>query len=105
VLFIAVTTPSVLLPLAPLFLRADSLALYQLICTGPPCRKLTDIGVDKSWASAKISLIFAKIQQSISLLTGVLSKIGKSKKLSPSLSNISFCTHYLHTEAFTEIHR
>ena len=39
-----------------------------------------NIGTDKISAPAKISLIFSKLQQSISQLTDVLSKIGKSKK-------------------------
>jgi hypothetical protein len=46
-----------------------------------------------------------KIHQSISLLRGVLSKSGKSKKRSPSLSDISYSTIYLHPEAITNIHR
>jgi hypothetical protein len=62
------------------------------------------IGGDKISAPAKISLIYAKIQQSISLLRGVLSKSGKSKKRSPSLSDISFSTPDLHPEAVTNIH-
>ncbi len=44
-------------------------------------------------------------QTSTSLLTGFLSKIGKSKKRSPSLSNISFSIHDFHTEAVTKILR
>jgi hypothetical protein len=51
-----------------------------------------NIGANKISALAKISLIFAKIQQSISLLPSVLSKSGKSKKQSPSLSDISSST-------------
>jgi hypothetical protein len=62
-----------------------------------------NIGVNKILATTKISLIFSKIQQSVSLLTGVLSKSGKGKKLSPSLSDISFSTPDLHLEAVTKI--
>jgi len=75
---------------------------YRLTVLARYAENVTNIGVDKISAPAKISLIFAKLQQSISLLTGVLSKIGKSKKRSPSLSNISFSTLDLHTEAITE---
>jgi hypothetical protein len=39
-----------------------------------------NIGINKISAPAKISLIFAKPQKSISLVTGVLSKNGKIKK-------------------------
>jgi len=52
-------------------------------------RNVTNIYVDKISPPAKILLIFAKLRQSIFLLTGILPKIGKSKKQSPSLSNIS----------------
>jgi hypothetical protein len=65
-----------------------------------------NIGVNKISAPTKISLIFAKLQQSISPLTGLQSKSGKSKRQSPSLpslSNISFSTFDLHPEAFTKI--
>jgi hypothetical protein len=75
-----------MLPLPALLLWVDSLPH----CTGLPCRNVTNIGVEKMSAPAKISLIFPKLQQSISLLTGVLSKIGKSKKQSPSLSDQFF---------------
>jgi hypothetical protein len=71
----------VVLPLAAPLLWADSLP--HCISSFIPARhaeNVTNIGVDKISAPAKISLIFAKLQQSISLLTGVLSKIGKSKK-------------------------
>jgi hypothetical protein len=86
-------SPSDWLPLAALFFCTDSLPH----CTGSsvPARHAEmsqNIGSDKISAPAKISLIFSKLQQSISLLTDVLSKIGKSKKRSPSLSNISFST-------------
>jgi len=64
-----------------------------------------NIGVNKILATTKISLIFSKIQQSVSLLPGVLSKSGKGKKLSPSLSDISFSTPDLHLEAVTKIPR
>ncbi len=79
-------------------------------CTGlfVPARhaeNITNIGVDKILAPAKISLIFAKLQQSISMPTGILSKSGNSRKQSPSLSNISFYTHNLQTQAITEIQR
>jgi hypothetical protein len=55
-------SPSVLLPLAALFLWADSL----LHCSGlfVPARhaeNLTNIGVDKISTPAEISLIFAKL--------------------------------------------
>jgi hypothetical protein len=61
------------------------------------------IGIGKMSVPAKISLIFAKLQQSISLLTGVLSKNVKSKKQPPLLSDISFSTLDLHPEAVMEI--
>jgi hypothetical protein len=64
----------------PAFIGRLSPALYWLICTSPHAENVTNIGVNKSWASAKISLILAKLQQSVSLLIGVLSKIGKTKK-------------------------
>ncbi len=44
----------------PAFMGGLSLTLYGLICTGPPCRNVTNIGVDKISAPAKISLIFFK---------------------------------------------
>jgi hypothetical protein len=45
----------------PAFMGGLSLALYRLICTGPPCRNVTNIGVDKISVPPKISLIFAKL--------------------------------------------
>jgi hypothetical protein len=45
----------------PAFMGGLSPALYRLICTGPPCRNITNIGVDKILAPPKISLIFAKL--------------------------------------------
>ncbi len=65
-------------------------AFPRHVCfTGRPAENVTNIGVNKISAPAKISMIFAKLQQSIYLLTGVLQKIGENKKWSPSLSNIS----------------
>ncbi len=52
-----------------------------------PCRNVSRYCVKKMSATAKISLIFAKLQQSISLLTGVLSKNGKSKRRSSNCTN------------------
>ncbi len=77
-------------------------ALHRPICPGPPCRNLT-----KYWRRQNIGTLqdFAKIQLSISLLTGVLSKSGKSKKQSPSLSDFSFSTLDLLPEAVTKILR
>jgi hypothetical protein len=62
-------SPSVMLPLAALLLWADSL----LHCTGSfvPARHAETTQILAS--PAKISLIFAKLLQSISLLTGILS--------------------------------
>jgi len=40
----------------PAFMGGLSPALYRLICTSPPCRNVTNIGVDKMSAPAKISL-------------------------------------------------
>jgi hypothetical protein len=55
-------SPSDWLPLASLlFIGGLSPALHWLMCTGPPCRNVTNIGVDKIWVPAKISLIFAKL--------------------------------------------
>jgi hypothetical protein len=51
----------VLLPLAALLLRADSPALYRLLALAPHAEKVTNIGIDKILAPAKISLIFAKL--------------------------------------------
>jgi hypothetical protein len=77
-----VQSPSVLLPLATMLLWADSLShcMYWLIVPTRHAENVTNIGVDKISAPTKISLIFAKLQQSISLLTGVLSKVGDNKK-------------------------
>jgi hypothetical protein len=44
----------------PAFVGELSPALYWLICTGPPCRNITNIGVNKISVPAMISLIFAK---------------------------------------------
>jgi hypothetical protein len=60
-------------------------------------------GVNKMLAPSKISQFFAKLQKTLSLLTGVLSKNGTSKKLSPSLSDISCSTLGLHPETVMEI--
>ncbi len=74
-------SPSVLLPLATMFFMGGlSLALYWLFVPARHAENFTNIGVDKILAPTKIALIFAKLQQSISLLTGVLSKIGDNKK-------------------------
>jgi hypothetical protein len=67
--------------LAASLLWADSLPY----CTGSfvPARHAEmsqNIGVAKISVPTKISQIFAKLYQSISQLTDVLSKIGKSKK-------------------------
>jgi hypothetical protein len=91
-----VQSPNVLLLLAALLLWADSLLhCVGIFVSARHAENVTNIGVNKISEPTKISLIFAKLQQSISLLTGVLSKIGKSKKQLPSLSSISFCTHNL----------
>jgi hypothetical protein len=45
----------------PAFMGGLSPALYRLIFTGPPCRNVTNIGVNKILAPAKIPLIFAKL--------------------------------------------
>jgi hypothetical protein len=101
-----VQSPSVLLPLAVLLLWADSLLhCTSLFVLARHAEYVTNIGIDKILVLAKISLIFAKLQQSISLLRGILSKSGKGKKQSPSLSNISFYTNNLQTDAVTEIQR
>ncbi len=72
------------------FMGELSPSLYRPICTVSPCRNITKYWRRQMSPPAKISLIFAKFRQSTSLLTGVLSKIDKSKKRSPSLSKISF---------------
>ncbi len=64
----------------PAFMGGLSTALYRLIVPARHAENVTNIGVDKILAPAKISLIFTKLQQSPSLLTCVLSKIGKNKK-------------------------
>jgi hypothetical protein len=61
-----------------------------------------NIGVDKISAPKDLTSFR---HQSISLLTGVLSKSGKNNKRSPSLSDISFSTLDLHLEAITKIFR
>ena len=55
-------------------------ALYRLIVAARHAENVTNIGVEKISAPAKISLIFAKLWQSISLLTGIQLKIGENKK-------------------------
>jgi hypothetical protein len=45
----------------PAFVGGLSPKLYRLICTGPPSRNITNIGVDKILVPAKISLIFTKL--------------------------------------------
>ncbi len=45
----------------PCFMGGLSPPLYWLICTGPPCRNITNVGVDTISTPAKISLIFAKL--------------------------------------------
>jgi hypothetical protein len=44
----------------PAFVGELSPALYRLICTGLPCRNITNIGVNKISVPTKISLIFTK---------------------------------------------
>jgi hypothetical protein len=99
-------SPSDWLQLTGQLLWADSLPhCTGLFVPAPHAGMSQTIGVDKISSPAKISLIYAKIQQSISLLRGVLSKSGKSKKRSPSLSDIGFSPIYLHPESVTNIHR
>ncbi len=56
---------------SPAFMGGLSPALYRLIVLARHAENVTNIVVDKISASAKISLIFTKLQQSISLLIGV----------------------------------
>jgi hypothetical protein len=57
-----VQSPSVLLPLAALLLWADSLPHYTgLFVPTRHAEPITNIGVNKISAPAKISLIFAKL--------------------------------------------
>jgi hypothetical protein len=55
-------------------------ALYRLVVPARHSENVTNIGINKILAPGKISLIFAKLYQSIYLLTGILSKIGENKK-------------------------
>jgi hypothetical protein len=62
-------SPSNWLQLAGQLLWADCPGLFVAACHAGMSQ---NIGVDKVSVPAKISLIFAKLQQSISLLTGFL---------------------------------
>jgi hypothetical protein len=61
------------------FMGGLSPALYQLIVRARHVENVTNIGVNKILAPSKISLIFARLWQPISLLTGVLLKICENK--------------------------
>jgi hypothetical protein len=99
-------SPSVVLLLAALLLWLDSLpnctssfVLARHAETSQILASTQNIGACQD---------FTDFHQTLAVnisLTGVLSKIGKSKKQSPSPSNISFSAHNLHTEAVTEIRR
>jgi hypothetical protein len=89
-----------MVPLCPAFMGGVPPVLYRLVCTGPPCSKWSNL-----WSPPKISLILVKPQQSLSLLTGVLSKNQKKTKCSLSLSNISFILTTSKLEAILENHR
>jgi hypothetical protein len=62
------------------FIDRLSPALYQLIVPACHAENVTNFGAEKISASAQNLLIFAKLQQSIYLLTGVLLKSGENKK-------------------------
>jgi hypothetical protein len=70
--------PSVLLPLAALLFLSPT--LYRLVVPARHAENVTNIGVDKILAPAKISLIFVKLYQSISMLTGLLLKTCENNK-------------------------
>jgi hypothetical protein len=80
-------------------------ALYRLIVPVRHAKNNTNIGIDRILAPAKISLIYAKLQQSVYLLTDVQQKLVKTK------SDHHHCPISVHilttskTEANTEIPR
>ncbi len=86
--------------LPPVLRPNSSTALIHQICQ----RQLSHLMGHPSLERTPLSEPQSQRCPALFLLTGILSKIGKSKKQSPSLSNIRFSTHDLHTEAVTEIH-
>jgi hypothetical protein len=87
----------------PVSLYGGLLHCPGLVVLARDARKSQNIGINKILTPAKISLIFTKFQQSLSLLLGVLSKNHRGKRCSLKLSNFSFSTLDHRLEAVTMI--